>query len=116
MRASYRSEEVVAREMGVPWQMRGPPPPEEDSEHVLWRGQRYRPESGKWANRGGVNREWYAEYYRGLRAAKAAAASKSASQAAPKATSKGKGGGGGKGAKGKDRVKGAWVAGYMNGK
>ena len=59
-----QAEGAVSQEMGVPWQMRGPPPP--DDPHARWRGQRYRPETGKWANRGGENREYYRGYYKGV--------------------------------------------------
>ena len=60
-----QAEAAAADEMGVPWQMRGPPGDPADP-HARWRGQRYRPESGKWANRGGENREYYRGYYKGV--------------------------------------------------
>ena len=60
-----QAEAAVAQEMGVPWQMRGPPGDPADP-HARWRGQRYRPETGKWANRGGENREYYRGYYKGV--------------------------------------------------
>ena len=47
-----RAEEKAAAERGLSWQERGPPGPE-DGGPRRWRGQRYRPCSGKWANRGG---------------------------------------------------------------
>ena len=60
-----QAEAAAAQEMEVPWQMRGPPGDPADP-HARWRGQRYRPESGKWANRGGENREYYRGYYKGV--------------------------------------------------
>ena len=60
-----QAEAAVSQEMGVPWQMRGPPGDPADP-HARWRGQRYRPESGKWANRGGENRDYYRGYYKGV--------------------------------------------------
>ena len=65
-RPNYTEEELddlrAAKELKVKWQLRGPPPgvlPE----GATWRGQRYRPESGKWANRGGSLAPWYTAYY-----------------------------------------------------
>ena len=51
-------EEQCARLHGTPWQLRGPPGVEtpDDGAPSTWRGQRYRPMSGKWANRGGANK------------------------------------------------------------
>ena len=46
----------------------GPPGP--TPEMPTWRGQRWRANTQRWANRGGVNREWYRAYYRGKAAAK----------------------------------------------
>ena len=71
-----QAEGAVSQEMEVPWQLRGPPPPDPADPHARWRGQRYRPETGKWANRGGESREYYRGYYKGVAdgtAAKAAA-------------------------------------------
>ena len=41
-----RAEAHVAREMGIPWQDRGPPGPAEGGP-TTWRGQRYKPNTGK---------------------------------------------------------------------
>ena len=60
-----QAEAAVSQEMGVPWQMRGPPADLADPS-ARWRGQRYRPETGKWANRGGENRDYYRGYYKGV--------------------------------------------------
>lgn len=54
-----RAEEEAAKEAGVGWQERGPPGKPGDT----WRGQRFRPESGKFANRGGSSRAWYSAWY-----------------------------------------------------
>ena len=59
-----RAEEAVARELGLSWQQRGPTPDMLPEGETTWRGQRYRPNTGKWANRGGANKEWYTAYYR----------------------------------------------------
>ena len=58
-----RAERAAAEEAGLKWQQRGPPAeclPEGES---TWRGQAYRPNTGKWANRGGAHVEWYKEFY-----------------------------------------------------
>ena len=53
----------MAKDLGLRWQDRGPPPPPPDEERTtLWRGQKYRPGSGRWANSGGTNKQWYSEY------------------------------------------------------
>ena len=54
----------MARELGLSWQQRGPTPDMLPEGQTTWRGQRYRPNTGKWANRGGSNKEWYSAYYR----------------------------------------------------
>ena len=59
-----KSEERVAREMSLRWQDRGPPPECLPEGQTTWRGQRYRPKSGKWANRGGATKDWHTGYYR----------------------------------------------------
>ena len=52
--------ELFARLSGTPWQLRGPPGLQEPADGAqFWRGQRFRPFSGKWANRGGRNRDHY---------------------------------------------------------
>ena len=51
-RRLLKQEEVVARDMGIPWQSRGPPGPSDGGPNK-WRGQNYREQTGKWANRGG---------------------------------------------------------------
>jgi hypothetical protein len=57
-----REEESEARMRSIPWQERGPPPGVLPK-GATWRGQRFRPISGKWANRGGRNASWYRGYY-----------------------------------------------------
>jgi hypothetical protein len=81
-----RAEERVARSMATPWQSRGPPGPDEGGPSS-WRGQQYRPGTGKWANRGGRQKEYYTWLYSG--------------KAKGKAKDKGKG----KEGKGKDKAK-----------
>jgi hypothetical protein len=81
-----RAEERVARSMATPWQSRGPPGPDEGGPSS-WRGQQYRPGTGKWANRGGRQKEYYTWLYSG------------------KAKGKGKDKGKGKEGKGKDKAK-----------
>ena len=59
-------EEEVARKNGTPWQLRGPPNPDDvgpDGKPPLWRGQRWRPLSQKWTNRGGKNKEYFGWKY-----------------------------------------------------
>ena len=48
----YDCEYEVAQRLGVPWQLRGPPGPSQGGPKV-WKNQRFRAGSGKWANRGG---------------------------------------------------------------
>lgn len=55
------AEAAAAREAGLRWQDRGPPPSETDG---TWRGQRFRPEAGRWGNRGGALKDWYSAFYR----------------------------------------------------
>lgn len=55
------AETAAAREAGLRWQDRGPPPSETDG---TWRGQRFRPEAGRWGNRGGALKDWYSAFYR----------------------------------------------------
>ena len=62
--ADLRGESKVAKAMGLRWQDRGPPPDQLPEGLTTWRGQQYRPKSGKWANRGGENKEWYTAYYK----------------------------------------------------
>jgi len=57
-----RAEEAAARDMGVRWQDRGPPREHHDSD--TWRGQKRRESSGRWANRGGAAKAWYAAFYK----------------------------------------------------
>jgi hypothetical protein len=63
-----RSEEEVARGMKLPWQQRGPPPEALPEGMTTWRGQAYRPQSGKWANRGGAHKQWYTDFYQAKKA------------------------------------------------
>ena len=56
-----RAESDVAAQLGLRWQERGPPAP--DDPYDTWRGQRFRPESGRWANRGGSMSQWFTEFY-----------------------------------------------------
>ena len=57
-----RAEAAAAIELNVKWRDRGPPKPDDPSEK--WRGQAWRESSGRWANRGGVAREWYTAFYK----------------------------------------------------
>jgi hypothetical protein len=41
-----------------PWDMRGPPGPQEGGPE-MWRSQKYRPNTGRWANSGGKHRDKY---------------------------------------------------------
>ena len=59
---SLQSERAAADVLKVPWQNRGPPGPDQGGPQT-WRGQQYRPNTGKWANRGGKWKDWYAQYY-----------------------------------------------------
>ena len=67
-----RAEQQVAQEMGLRWQERGPPPEALPEGQTTWRGQAYRPGTGKWANRGGANKQWFTEFYRAKKASPAA--------------------------------------------
>ena len=67
-----RAEQQVAQEMGLRWQERGPPPEALPEGQTTWRGQAYRPGTGKWANRGGANKQWFTEFYRAKKAGPAA--------------------------------------------
>jgi len=67
-----RAEQATATAMGLRWQERGPPPSALPEGQTTWKGQAYRPGTGKWANRGGVHKQWYTEYYKAKRAGPAA--------------------------------------------
>ena len=54
-----RAERAAAKELNLKWQERGPP----GAPGEKWRGQNYRVNTGKWANRGGANKAWYNAYY-----------------------------------------------------
>lgn len=60
--AYYAAERKAAEEAGVRWQERGPPGPAAGGPET-WRGQLYRPNSGRWSNRGGGNRDWYQHFH-----------------------------------------------------
>jgi hypothetical protein len=62
MLAYYAAERKAAEEAGLRWQDRGPPGPK-DGGPETWRGQNYRPNSGRWSNRGGGNRDWYQHFH-----------------------------------------------------
>ena len=62
---SFRDTSVemeVAKACGVPWDIRGPPGPQEGGPRS-WRGQKFREGSQRWANRGGKNKDLWKEYY-----------------------------------------------------
>ena len=62
--AVLRQEQALAKASGVPWRERGPPgPPEEGPE--VWRGQKFRQGSNRYANRGGKQRAYFAAKYGG---------------------------------------------------
>lgn len=55
--ARLRFERVLSERLGLPWAARGPPGPEFGGPG-WWRGQNYRWNSGKWANRAGAASLW----------------------------------------------------------
>ena len=59
------AERAVAEHFHIRWQERGPAPSDAGQ---TWRGQRWRETGnegrGRWGNRGGKHKEWYAEFYR----------------------------------------------------
>jgi len=57
-----KAEGAVAKSLGLKWEQRGPPGPS-DGGPATWRGQRYRPNTGQWANNGGRNKEFYTWFY-----------------------------------------------------
>ena len=77
-----RAEQKAAEEMGLRWQDRGPPPDLVQGD--TWRGQRYRPGTGKWANRGGENKQWYSGFYAAKKAGPEAVAAYLAAHPHPK--------------------------------
>jgi hypothetical protein len=71
---SLAMERVAAQEFGLRWQDRGPYAREGCEQPLFWRNQKYRPNSGKYSNNGGVNKreralyyKWLANYRRGAR-------------------------------------------------
>ena len=59
-----KAEGKVAKKMNLPWQERGPPPPPPGQESgATWRGQKFRKNTGKWANNGGKQKIFYNWYY-----------------------------------------------------
>ena len=71
------SESVVAAELGIKWRKRGPQGPK-DGGPLTWRGQSYRPrsgsdEGGRWANRGGAHKHYWAVFYTATKSGKSKA-------------------------------------------
>ena len=62
--AILREEQALAAKTGVPWRERGPPGPAEGGPEV-WRNQRHRAGSNRYANRGGKQRAYFAAKYGG---------------------------------------------------
>ena len=56
-------EQAIAGAVGAGWKLRGPAGPDEANKHETWRGQKYRPGSGRWASNGGARAWWYNTYY-----------------------------------------------------
>jgi hypothetical protein len=100
--ADLRAEQAVAGMMHIPWQERGPVPERDDDGHVIdkWRGQRWRENSGRWANRGGRMRKWYQAYYTKKQAWGADEAAAYADVVCGKGSGNGGEGDGGKGGEG----------------
>ena len=61
-----KHEQATAIEEGVPWDMRGPRGPADDGPRV-WKGQKFREGSQRWANGGGRKKQQYVQYYRQLK-------------------------------------------------
>ena len=80
-----REETAVAKEMGIPWSMRGPA---REHHSGLWRNQQYREGSERWANRGGQ----YSTCYRFFYSVKGQKGRVAAGEYADQQTGKGKGG------------------------
>ena len=59
-----RVEQLVADAWNVKWQERGPAGPPGERTKDLWRGQKWRPGSERWANNGGKNKIWYSGFMR----------------------------------------------------
>ena len=66
---AMQAERVLAESFGLTWRERGPPGGP-TPEMPTWRGQHWREGSGRWANRGGRNRDWYRAYYAGAHSTK----------------------------------------------
>ena len=62
--AALRREQAVAEMAGMSWYDRGPAAGPDEGGPSHWRGQVYRPGSGRHANRGGQWREHYSELAR----------------------------------------------------
>ena len=62
-RAEFRVHGASAAvdDPSLPWDVRGPPGPK-DGGPTTWKGQRYRENSGRWANSGGRHKEKYDLY------------------------------------------------------
>jgi len=67
MLVDLRCESEAARSLNLGWQHRGPPNPDHDPD-ARWRGQRYRQNTGKWANSGGIRKEYYSGLWAGIHA------------------------------------------------
>jgi hypothetical protein len=60
-------ERAASEKNGVRWQDRGPYAREGCEQPRFWRSQKYRPNTGKYANSGGVHRTDRALYYKWMK-------------------------------------------------
>ena len=61
-RDQHRAAASSEDDPNLPWDSRGPRGPQ-DGGPETWRGQRFRPNTGRWANAGGAHRDKYALYH-----------------------------------------------------
>lgn len=65
--AYYQAERTIAHQLGLKWRERGPRNPDGSNAVEVFRGQRWRESSNRYANRGGKKRVYWEEYHRALR-------------------------------------------------
>ena len=100
------AESTAAKALGVPWSQRGPRFGPEEGGPTTWRGSVWRPQTKKWATRGGRNLAYWSQVYK--KNGEASKGKKGEGKKGGKAL-QGKSGGKTKGGKGSSSSSSAWI-------